>query len=73
MTAKALGLAQEAAGRTSFNDDALIPAWAKPAAVALEDHGLTMGRDGRNFAAAARTTRAEAIVMLLRLMDDQQS
>ncbi|WP_167527150.1 S-layer homology domain-containing protein [Paenibacillus cellulositrophicus] len=73
MTAKALGLAQEAAGRTSFNDDALIPAWAKPAAAALEERGLTVGRDGRNFAAAARTSRAEAIVLLLRLMDDQQS
>ncbi|WP_145949773.1 S-layer homology domain-containing protein [Paenibacillus sp. Y412MC10] len=73
MTAKALGLAQEAAGRTSFNDDALIPAWAKPAAAALEERSLTVGRDGRNFAAAARTTRAEAIVMLLRLMDNQQS
>lgn len=73
MTAKALGLAQEAAGRTSYNDDALIPAWAKPAAAALEERGLTVGRDGRNFAAAARTSRAEAIVLLLRLMDDQQS
>ncbi|OZB92764.1 S-layer homology domain-containing protein [Paenibacillus sp. XY044] len=73
MTAKALGLAQEAAGHTSFNDDALIPAWVKPAAAALEEHGLTVGRDGRNFAAAAPTTRAEALVMLLRLMDNQQS
>lgn len=73
MTAKALGLAQEAAGRSSYNDDALIPAWAKPAVAALEERSLTVGRDGWNFAAAARTSRAEAIVLLLRLMDDQQS
>ncbi|MBB3129892.1 hypothetical protein FHS19_004597 [Paenibacillus rhizosphaerae] len=32
-----------------------------------------MGRNGRIFAAAARTSRAEAIVLLVRLMDDQQS
>ncbi|MFD2114889.1 family 10 glycosylhydrolase [Paenibacillus yanchengensis] len=52
---------------TSFLDNHLIPAWVKPYAKTAADHKLIAGRSGNYFAADASTTRAEAVVIILRL------
>ncbi|XID91487.1 S-layer homology domain-containing protein [Paenibacillaceae bacterium WGS1546] len=54
---------------TSFADDSAIPAWSKPAVATLAKLGIVNGRDRNRFEPDALTTRAEAVVLLLRLMD----
>ncbi|QWU13826.1 S-layer homology domain-containing protein [Paenibacillus sophorae] len=56
-----------AASRTSFSDDAEIPAWAKPYVAAATEHDLLQGQNGNRFAPSSSLTRAEAAVIMLRL------
>ncbi|WP_339278894.1 asparaginase domain-containing protein [Paenibacillus sp. FSL W8-1187] len=69
MVGAALGLQQPADGRTTFADDAAIPAWAIPALNGIRQKGLIDGRDGNRFEPSAATTRAEASVLLVRMHD----
>jgi len=55
--------------RTAFADDQEIPAWAKGAVEALRQQGIVQGREGHRFSPRDTATRAEAAVMLLRMME----
>lgn len=54
--------------QTSFADDANIPDWGKPYVEAMRKLGIFNGRGGNRFEANDSTTRAEAVVILFRLM-----
>ncbi|WP_338826017.1 hypothetical protein MTBGP_01980 [Moorella thermoacetica] len=51
-----------------YRDQAAVPSWARPAMAAAVTAGIVGGREG-GLAPLERATRAEAIVMLERLMD----
>jgi len=69
MIARALELPLAANSKTGFTDDGEIPQWAKSAVEAVKLKGIVAGRSGNRFAPQAVTTRAEAVTMLLRLVD----
>ncbi|MCU6797875.1 DUF5011 domain-containing protein [Paenibacillus sp. WQ 127069] len=64
---KALKWPIELAGDTSFGDDSNIPAWAKPYIHAGVQQGLLQGREDNRFMPNDKTTRAEAVTILLRV------
>jgi hypothetical protein len=69
IVARALGLAPSiASGATSFADDQDIPVWAKTGIHALINSGLLTGKNGNLLAPNASTTRAEAVVLILRAL-----
>ncbi|WP_020616985.1 S-layer homology domain-containing protein [Paenibacillus daejeonensis] len=53
----------------AFADTNQIPQWAYPAVAAASDIGIVQGRDNNRFAPAGYTTRAEAVTLILRLLD----
>ncbi|BFH60808.1 S-layer homology domain-containing protein [Paenibacillus azoreducens] len=55
----------------SFADNNRIPAWAKPYAAAAEQKGIMKGRIGNMFAPSEHATRAEAVVVILALLQRQ--
>jgi len=57
-----------AGGKQAFTDNARIPAWAKPYVEAAAQKGIMNGRSGGVFAPTAHTTRAEAVVVILALL-----
>ncbi|WP_162309305.1 S-layer homology domain-containing protein [Cohnella abietis] len=69
MIAHALGLTLETNKATAFADDANIPAWAKSAIEATRKLGIVSGRSGNRFIPMGEATRAEAAVLLLRMLD----
>ena len=69
MIARALQLSGEATGNAGFSDDAAIPQWSKDAVDALKQEGLINGRGGNLFVPNGTATRAEAAVLLLRLLE----
>ncbi|RAI93586.1 putative repeat protein (TIGR02543 family) [Paenibacillus pabuli] len=62
-----LGLDLSNHAKTSFSDQAKIPAWATSAVVAMKQADLLLGKGNNAFAPADSTTRAEAIEILLRM------
>ncbi|SFD66052.1 hexosaminidase [Paenibacillus catalpae] len=54
---------------TDFADDRLIPAWAKSYVAAAYDAGIVKGRGNNRFIPEATATRAEAVTMVLHLLD----
>ncbi|XID94912.1 S-layer homology domain-containing protein [Paenibacillaceae bacterium WGS1546] len=54
---------------TGFTDDEDIPQWAKSGVEAVREQGLMQGRGGNRFVPDAPSTRAEAAVLLLRLLE----
>lgn len=67
MIARALQLPlSTSAPTTGFADDETIPAWARSAIEAVRQMGIINGRGGNRFIPNGTTTRAEAVVMLLR-------
>ncbi|MGE7051009.1 S-layer homology domain-containing protein, partial [Paenibacillus glucanolyticus] len=69
MLAKALGLEPLQGDPAKFADLASFPAWAKGYIAAAYAEGLVSGRSGGKFEPDAPATRAEAVVMLLRLLN----
>jgi len=69
MVAKALGVKLDGPEQTGFADDDEIPAWAKGAVAQSRQLGIISGRGGNRFEANATATRAEAVVVLLRLLE----
>ncbi|SHE15021.1 outer membrane biogenesis protein BamB [Chlamydia abortus] len=69
MIARALQLELNANASTGFADDETIPQWAKGAVEAIRKLGIVDGRGGNRFVPNETATRAEATVMLLRLLD----
>lgn len=54
---------------TIFNDDHLIPKWAKGAVESLRREGILTGKTGNRFEPYDKATRAESVVILLRLLE----
>lgn len=67
---RALQLTEAETSATGFADDNAIPSWAKSAVQAVQQLGLIEGRDGNRFAPNDRLTRAESVVVLLRLLSN---
>jgi len=55
-----------------FKDAEQIPAWARPYVAAAYKQGIVHGRDGQWFAPQEQATRAEAVVLLMRMLDQLQ-
>jgi hypothetical protein len=69
MIAKALQLSLDETAVTSFADDQAIPVWAKGAVASLKERGIVNGKGANTFNPRAQTTRAEAVVMLLNMLN----
>ncbi|MBH5319043.1 S-layer homology domain-containing protein [Paenibacillus sp. GSMTC-2017] len=69
MIAKALKLNANGVTATGYKDDANIPQMAKGAVKALKEAGILNGRSNNLFAPNASMTRAEAVVLLLRVQE----
>lgn len=69
MTAKALQLPLHQTIDTDFADNANIPQWAKAAVKKIHDLGVISGRGGSLFVPNDAATRAEAVTLLLRMLE----
>lgn len=69
MIARALELPVDTQATTGFADDANIAGWAKGAVEAVHQLGIVNGRNDNRFVANDSATRAEAVVMILRLLE----
>ncbi len=69
MIARAAGVDLSAAVATSFTDDSSIPQWSKPAIASLQTLGLISGKGNGQFAPQATATRAEAVTIILNLLN----
>ncbi|MCR8632200.1 S-layer homology domain-containing protein [Paenibacillus radicis (ex Xue et al. 2023)] len=68
MIANALGQSIQATVTTSFVDDKDIPAWAKGSVAAMNKQGIIEGKGSNQFAPVDKTTRAEAVTVLLKML-----
>ncbi|MGG3505613.1 S-layer homology domain-containing protein [Paenibacillus lautus] len=69
MIARYLGLALPEA-ETEFRDQQAIPAWAEKEIAAATAAGIVNGRSGNRFAPRDSATRAEAVMMILRMLEN---
>ncbi len=67
--ARILKLKPDKGLQSSFSDSKAIPAWAQEDVAAVANKGLIQGRGNNVFAPNASTKRAEAIVLLLTMLD----
>jgi|GEM_PF-1454521 len=70
MLARALGISLSEAEHTDFADDSIIPTWGKGAVEALRKLGIIEGRSNNSFVPNDSATRAEAIVIILRALEE---
>lgn len=68
MIARALQLPQHAE-KTGFADDTDIPAWAKGAVEASRMKGIVVGRGNNRFCPLEQAARAEAVAVIMRMME----
>ncbi|WP_179233071.1 S-layer homology domain-containing protein [Paenibacillus rigui] len=68
MIAKATGQSIEANAATGFADDQDIPEWAKGAVATMKKLGIIEGKGANEFAPGDKTTRAEAVTVLLKML-----
>ncbi len=68
MVARAMKLSEEKSGSLTFADNALIPEWAKGWITGAVRKGIIEGRDNNEFAPNSSATRAEAVVLVLRML-----
>ncbi|MDQ0088939.1 hypothetical protein J2T12_002349 [Paenibacillus anaericanus] len=71
MIAKALAQSFEVGTTTSFADDKYIPDWAKGAVAAMKNLGIIEGKGTNQFAPSDKTTRAEAVTVLLNMLEQK--
>lgn len=69
MIARALKLQLNDNASTGFADDEAIPKWAKGAVHAIRKFGMIDGRGGNRFVPNETASRAEAAVMLVRMLE----
>ncbi|WP_234405013.1 S-layer homology domain-containing protein [Paenibacillus bouchesdurhonensis] len=69
MIARALKLQLDTNVSTGFSDDEAIPQWAKGSIEAIRELSIVNGRGGNRFVPDDTATRAEAAVMLLRMLE----
>ncbi|WP_213513683.1 S-layer homology domain-containing protein [Paenibacillus montaniterrae] len=67
--ARAAGLQLNEADALSFADKQLIPQWAQQEVAAAVKAGLISGTSDNKFEPAASATRAEALTLIMRLLD----
>ncbi|MDQ6420637.1 family 10 glycosylhydrolase [Paenibacillus sp. LHD-117] len=70
---RAAGLQPVPDAELAFVDADEAPAWARGYIAAAVDAGLMQGRGGNRFAPNAHATRAEAVVLLLALLDRDET
>ncbi|URN96422.1 MAG: beta-N-acetylglucosaminidase domain-containing protein [Candidatus Pristimantibacillus lignocellulolyticus] len=63
------GMNVETENELTFTDNENIPAWAKEAVAVVASNGLMTGRGDNNFVPNEATTRAEAITVIMRLLE----
>ncbi|MGG1633009.1 S-layer homology domain-containing protein [Paenibacillus sp. NRS-1760] len=71
MIANALKLNIESDTVTSFADDKSIPSWAKGAVAELNKLSLMVGSSSNQFNPKAQATRAEAVTVLLNMLEQE--
>lgn len=71
MIVRAKKLPLENNAELTFKDADQIPNWAKPYVAAAYKAGLLQGRDGGIFAPADQATRAEAVTLILALLNSK--
>ncbi|MBM6996846.1 discoidin domain-containing protein [Paenibacillus sp. DXFW5] len=69
MIARALQLSAEAGATTGFADDKDIPNWAKGAIEAVRKLDIVSGRGDNEFVPNGTATRAEAVSLLVRILE----
>lgn len=69
MVARTLKLSIDENAVTGFADDKTIPSWAKGAVAAVEKIGLMVGSGANKFNSDAKTNRAEAVTVLMRMLE----
>ena len=69
MIAAALKLDIKASDTTGFADDESIPSWSKGAIAKLRELDLMVGYGGNRFNPAAHATRAEAVTILMGMLE----
>ncbi|MFT9846638.1 S-layer homology domain-containing protein [Aneurinibacillus sp. REN35] len=69
--ARALKLEVKNNPPTTFSDNKEIPKWAQGSVNALFEKGVIRGRGGNQFAPNDLTTRAEAVVFLLNMLEQE--
>ncbi|MBP1962491.1 S-layer homology domain-containing protein [Paenibacillus aceris] len=68
IVANAMGAATTGTA-TGFSDDERIPAWAKGSVAFVKQAGIVQGRDKNEFAPQDNATRAEAVIVLLKVAE----
>lgn len=69
MVARAANIDLSASMVTSFIDDSKIPQWSKTAAASLQKLGIINGKGNGEFDPLAKATRAEAVTIILNLLN----
>ncbi|MBJ6360759.1 cadherin-like beta sandwich domain-containing protein [Paenibacillus sp. GCM10012307] len=69
MIAGALGGNYSVVQQTGFSDDTTVPNWAKSKVEAIRKVGIVTGRDGNRFMPNETATRAEAVTVILRMLE----
>ena len=69
MIARALKLPPDPSAAAGFADDHAIPAWSKSAVASIRRQGIVVGRGANRFVPNDGVTRAEAVAVLLKLID----
>ncbi|MDG0808496.1 S-layer homology domain-containing protein [Cohnella rhizosphaerae] len=69
IAARALQLPETSETALSFADANAIPAWAKAAVASAQQAGLMKGQEGNQFSPLASVTRAEAAVLIMRMIE----
>ncbi|KOP67910.1 S-layer protein [Bacillus sp. FJAT-18019] len=66
-----LGLAPQET-KSGFQDQQDIPTWAEKEIAAAAEAGIVNGRSGNRFAPRESATRAEAVIMILRMLENEK-
>ncbi len=69
IVANALGLSLNSSSTMGFTDEEAIPVWARSAVSAVKELGIINGKGNNQFDPNAGTTRAEAVTVLLKILD----
>src|SRR5690606_38161316 len=73
MIANALNLSIDENADTGFADDNNIPLWAKGVVAAMKKYGIMEGAGANNFNSSTNATRAEAVTVLLRMLEQKSN
>ncbi|NOV04752.1 S-layer homology domain-containing protein [Paenibacillus planticolens] len=73
MIASALGKSSQADVATAFSDDKDIPAWAKASVAFVKQAGIVQGKNDNQFAPKDHAIRAEAVTVLLNMLEQKSN